>query len=77
MLALWVEGEAVTEAAGRPGPQVLEPDGGAAHGTGLKLVAQIAAAHGGRAGFYCGTPWRCRLILPLKVAPGKSQRHGH
>ncbi len=25
----------------------LEPDGGAAHGTGLKLVRQIAAAHGG------------------------------
>ena len=77
MLVFWVEGGTAAEAAGRPGPQVLEPDGGAAHGTGLKLVTQIAAAHGGRADFYRGTPWRCRLILPLKVAPGKSQRHGH
>ena len=66
MLALWVEGGAGTEAAGRPGLQALEPDGGAAHGTGLRLVTQIAAAHGGRADFYRGTPWRCRLLLPLK-----------
>ena len=45
----------------------LEPDGGAAHGTGLRLVEQIAAAHGGEAKFYAGagTPFRCELWLPL------------
>lgn len=66
MLIFWVEGGTAAETARAPGPEILEPDGGAAHGTGLKLVAQIAAAHGGRADFYCGTPWRCRLILPVK-----------
>ena len=43
----------------------LEPDGGAAHGTGLKLVSQIAAAHGGEARFYGGGVFRCELRLPL------------
>ena len=65
-LILWVEGGT---AAGRRPPdfsQPLEPDGGAAHGTGLKLVAQIAAAHGGRAEFHSGTPYRCELRLPVK-----------
>ncbi|MFQ7856838.1 MAG: sensor histidine kinase [Flavonifractor plautii] len=33
--------------AGRPGGGGLAPDGGAAHGTGLRLVEQIARAHGG------------------------------
>ena len=32
----------------------LEPDGGAAHGTGLKLVSQIAAAHGGDSAIRAG-----------------------
>ena len=49
----------------------LEPDGGAAHGTGLRLVAQIAAAHGGRAEFHSGTPYRCELYLPV---PGNGER---
>ena len=43
----------------------LESDGGAAHGTGLRLVAQIAAAHGGKAVFCNGTPYRCELWLPV------------
>ncbi len=42
-------------AASTPAPsdstRQLEPDGGAAHGTGLKLVRQIAAAHGGTVQF--------------------------
>lgn len=65
---LFVEGGA---AAGAPvtvdPPRPLEPDGGAAHGTGLKLVSQIAAAHGGRAEFHRGIPYRCELRLPLKA----------
>ncbi len=43
----------------------LDKDGGAAHGTGLKLVAQIAAAHGGSAEFDSGPPYRCQLRLPV------------
>ena len=39
-------------------------DGGAAHGTGLKLVRQIAEAHGGSAAFTAGPPFRCELRLP-------------
>ena len=65
-LVLWVEGGT---GAGRLRPessQPLESDGGAAHGTGLRLVAQIAAAHGGRAEFHSGTPYRCELRLPVK-----------
>lgn len=65
-LILWVEGGTV---AGRLPPdssQPLEPDGGAAHGTGLRLVAQIAAAHGGKAECHSGTPYRCELRLPAK-----------
>ena len=65
-LILWVEGGTAT---GRLQPDFSQPlasDGGAAHGTGLKLVVQIAAAHGGRAEFYSGTPYRCELRLPVK-----------
>lgn len=64
-LLLWVEGG--TARAEPPSvPRPLEEDGGAAHGTGLRLVAQIAAAHGGRAVFCGGTPCRCELWLPLQ-----------
>lgn len=64
-LILWVEGG--TAAASRPDSSgSLEADGGAAHGTGLRLVAQIAAAHGGKAEFHSGTPYRCELSLPVK-----------
>ena len=44
----------------------LLPDGTAGHGTGLKLVEQIARAHNGRAvlrggeGYFC-----CEVWLPL------------
>ena len=44
----------------------LEADGGAAHGTGLKLVRQIAQAHGGRAEFNAGPPFRCELWMPVE-----------
>lgn len=44
----------------------LNPDGGAVHGTGLKLVSQIAAAHGGKAEFRNGTPFLCELWLSVK-----------
>ena len=65
-LILWVEGGTVAGAAQSDLSQPLEPDGGAAHGTGLRLVAQIAAAHGGKAEFHSGTPYRCELRLPVK-----------
>ncbi len=45
--------------------QVLSPDGRAPHGTGLKLVAQIALAHGGRASFFTENRFRCTLELPV------------
>lgn len=66
MLVLWVEGGTVTGTVQTDSSQPLEPDGGAAHGTGLRLVAQIAAAHGGKAEFHSGTPYRCELRLPVK-----------
>lgn len=65
-LMLWVEGGTMTEAVQPTSFQLLEPDGGAAHGTGLRLVAQIAAAHGGNAEFHSGTPYRCEIRLPIK-----------
>ena len=66
-LILWVEGGTATETTPPEATQPLENDGGAVHGTGLKLVAQIAAAHGGRAEFHSGTPYRCELWLPIKT----------
>ena len=65
-LILWVEGGNAAVSAQSAAPQPPEPDGGAAHGTGLRLVSQIAAAHGGSAEFYRGTPYRCELRLPVK-----------
>lgn len=62
-LVLWVEGGAAAKETPGGISQPQEPDGGAAHGTGLRLVAQIAAAHGGKAEFYNGTPYRCKLIF--------------
>lgn len=64
-MVFWVENGG---AAGRPEePRTVrqtETDGGAAHGTGLKLVSQIAAAHGGEARFSAGSTFRCELWLP-------------
>ncbi len=65
-LVFWVEGGAMAGTMQPDTARPLEPDGGAAHGTGLRLVAQIAAAHGGKAEFYSGTPYRCELRLPVK-----------
>ena len=65
-LILWVEGGSPGNEAVSPGTSQAEPDGGAPHGTGLGLVAQIAAAHGGRAEFHRTPPFRCLLYLPWK-----------
>lgn len=63
---LWVESGSTPSPSIPPGPQrQLEADGGAAHGTGLKLVRQIAAAHGGTAKFSVGDTFLCQLWLPL------------
>lgn len=68
MVVIWVEGGRQTAGQDAP-PQQQEPDGGAAHGTGLKLVAQIAAAHGGQARFLPGASYRCELWLPAAHIP--------
>lgn len=60
-LVLWVEGGAASES---PAPPV--PEGEAPHGTGLRLVAQIAAAHKGKALFRSKVPFRWELWLPCK-----------
>ena len=60
---LWVEN--TTPNAPAP-PLYQEEDGGPAHGTGLKLVAQIAAAHGGQATFFQGETFLCQLRLPMR-----------
>lgn len=71
-LLFWVEGGPAQSAGSRPASScTLEADGGAAHGTGLKLVAQIAAAHGGSARFSFGSSSRCELWLPYRCK-GKS-----
>lgn len=57
-----VESEAPASAATATGG--ITPDGNAAHGTGLKLVAQIAQAHGGYARFIAGDSFRCEIVLP-------------
>ena len=68
-IVLFVSGGA---AAGSPAPAEsacpLEPDGGAAHGTGLKLVRQIAAAHGGTVQFLQSSSQSLcvRICLPLR-----------
>lgn len=66
MLIFWVEGGAAMEIDRSDVTQAVEQDGGAAHGTGLRLVAQIAAAHGGYVNFHSGTPYRSELCLPVK-----------
>ena len=54
--ALWVEddGGGTVPAPAKGGP-ALAADGGAAHGTGLKLVEQIATSHGGGLELRAGT----------------------
>ena len=64
-VVLWVEGGQAASGQASSSRQ-LEEDGGAAHGTGLRLVAQIAAAHDGQARFFSGAAYRCELWLPVK-----------
>ena len=64
-LILWVEGGTAVGALRTDSPQPPAADGGAAHGTGLRLVGQIAAAHGGMANFYAGDTVRCEIVLPV------------
>ena len=64
-VVIFVEGGSVTSTTAQTdSARQLESDGGAAHGTGLKLVSQIAASHGGEARFYGGDVFRCELRLP-------------
>ena len=66
-VVLFVEGGAAANGSQtNESTRQLETDGGAAHGTGLKLVRQIAAAHGGRAELSAGVPFRCELRIPVK-----------
>ena len=50
----------------------LEQDGGAAHGTGLKLVAQIAAAHGGKVQFKQTLSGRLCVSIVLPFVPAET-----
>ncbi len=66
---LWVANNAPhsTGAAPQPNAYGIEADGGAAHGTGLKLVGQIARAHCGRAIFHVTeAAYCCEIHLPIK-----------
>ena len=45
----------------------LEADGGAAHGTGLKLVRQIAEAHGGTVQFRQGASHGLEVSISLPI----------
>ena len=57
---LWVENQ-----TGQAQAQPSDQDGGAPHGTGRKLVSQIAQAHGGRAVFSDGARFRGEIWLPV------------
>ncbi|WP_186567581.1 sensor histidine kinase [Lawsonibacter celer] len=65
-VVLFVEGGAAAAPVEAAPARHLETDGAAAHGTGLKLVRQIAEAHGGKAAFNGGPPFRCELWMPVK-----------
>ena len=68
-VVLFVKGGAAVSipAAADPARQ-LEADGGAAHGTGLKLVGQIAAAHGGTVRFEQGTSHELVVSISLPTS---------
>ncbi|MDO4280812.1 MAG: histidine kinase dimerization/phospho-acceptor domain-containing protein [Peptococcaceae bacterium] len=61
---LYVESGAPAAPPAAPA-NALAPDGNAAHGTGLRLVTQIARAHGGEARFSSGSHFRCDIFLPI------------
>lgn len=64
-IVFWVEsGNAAARLGELNSVQQTETDGGIAHGTGLKLVSQIAAAHSGKAKFSKGEVFRCEVWLP-------------
>lgn len=63
-ISFWVESGGGTSATIPCSSKQMESDGGAPHGTGLKLVSQIAEAHGGWARFSKGEVFRCELWLP-------------
>lgn len=68
-VVLFVEGgAAVTASVTVDEPHQLDADGGAAHGTGLKLVRQIAAAHGGKVWFgHRESEGLCvSMVLPIR-----------
>ena len=69
---LWVESRGTGAPARIPSPERPPADGGPPHGTGLKLVAQIARSHGGTARFSGGEGcFLCELRLPC--APEQRQ----
>ena len=69
-LVFWVESHSAA-ASPTPGSAIppLDADGGAPHGTGLRLVSQIAIAHGGEARFSGGKAFRCEIWLPSVKGP--------
>lgn len=64
-VVLFVESEAPASAASIGQDPGTAADGLAAHGTGLRLVRQIAQAHKGDARFDTEGHFRCELWLPL------------
>ena len=68
---LWVENTGQVQHVPSPDAlpdAALAPDGGAAHGTGLRLVRQIAEAHGGTLEVHQSpASFCCRLQLPLAL----------
>lgn len=64
-IVFWVEsGNATVGTVKHSSAQQMETDDGIAHGTGLKLVSQIAAAHSGKTKFSKGEVFRCEVWLP-------------
>ena len=63
-IVFWVESGGAAGPDERRFVRQVEADGGAAHGTGLRLVSQIAAAHGGTAAFFKGEVFHCEVWLP-------------
>ncbi len=72
-LCVWVESKAAAQPPGKKPKMSLTADGEAAHGTGLQLVEQITATHGGTVRFFTGDRFRCELTLPL----AEKRRKGH